>query len=74
MQSGQTDNLSHCKQVMEVAVALRTGLYTRAQVLQLLRAPLTCGPVDLSLLSQPTNAQPLASVGVTDSGELLDRQ
>lgn len=74
MQSGQRDNLVLCKQIMEVAVALRTGLYTRAQVLQLLRAPLTCGPVDLSLLSQPTDAQPPASVNVTDSGESLDRQ
>ncbi len=62
---------------MEAAVALRAGLHTRAQVLQLVKAPIiACDPVDLSLLNQSLDAQVTASATVpaiiTDSGVLCD--
>jgi len=75
MQAAERNALAFCKQVMEVAVALRAGLHTRAQVLQLVKGPaIPCDPVDLSLLSQSLDAQVTtsASANIVDSGVLCD--
>ncbi len=77
MQAAERNDLAFCKQVMEAAVALRAGLHTRAQVLQLVKAPIiACDPVDLSLLNQSLDAQVTASApvpaSITDSGVLCD--
>ncbi len=58
---------------MEVAAALRSGLYNRAQVLQLLRAPLSCEPLDLSLLNQPTETQAPTQASAADTGTYRSR-
>ncbi|DBB04647.1 TPA: hypothetical protein ACH3X1_012711 [Trebouxia sp. C0004] len=60
--AADTNDLAFCKHVMEAAVALRAGLHTRAQVLQLAKTPIiACDPVDLSLLSQSLVTQATAS-------------
>jgi hypothetical protein len=77
MQAAERNALAFCKQVMEVAVALRAGLHTRGQVLQLVKAPaIPCDPVDLSWLSLSLDAQVTtsasASANIVDSGVLCD--
>jgi len=77
MQAAERNDLAFCKQVMEAAVALRAGLHTRGQVLQLIKAPaIPCDAVDLSLLSQSLDEQVTtsasASVNIVDSGVLCD--
>ena len=67
--AGKAD-LSLCKQVMEVAAALRSGLYARAQALQLLRTPFLCEPLDLRLLNQATDTQAPETAGLVDAGFL----
>ncbi|KAL0033057.1 hypothetical protein WJX79_000382 [Trebouxia sp. C0005] len=67
-QAAERNDLAFCKQVMEAAVALRAGLHTRAQVLQLVKAPIiACDPVDLSLLNQSLDVQVTASAPVSAS-------
>lgn len=61
MQATEQGGLSRCKQLFEVAAALRASLYARAQSLQLLQAPFAMDPVDLSLLGQPDDPVPSAS-------------
>ena len=61
MQAAQQGGLTVCKQLFEIAAALRTSLYARAQSLQLLQAPFTMEPVDLSLFRQPDDLVPSAS-------------
>jgi len=77
VQAAERNELAFCKQVMEAAGALRAGLHTRAQVLQLVKTPIiACDPVDLSLLSQLLDVQVTASApiptSIVDSGMLCD--
>ena len=60
--------LSFSKAVLEVAAALRAGLYARTQALQLLKAPIPCEALNLSLLSGGDSAV-AAPVGAVDQGD-----
>lgn len=63
-------SLARCKQVLEVATALRAALYSRAHSLQLLKAPFSIEPVDMSLFRQPGDAE-AATTGADATGILL---
>ncbi|KAL0037016.1 hypothetical protein WJX77_009443 [Trebouxia sp. C0004] len=74
-QAAERNDLAFCKQVMEAAVALRAGLHTRAQVVQLVKAPIFASdPVDLGLLNQSLDVQvtavALVPASVIDSGQI----
>ena len=61
--------LALCQQVIETAAGLRAALYARVQALQLLKAPIKCEPVELSLFS--TRGAPTALVGSPNAGPSL---
>ena len=56
-----TGNLARCKQLLEVATALRAALYARAQSLQLLRGPFPVDALDMSLFRQPGDSEAAAA-------------
>lgn len=70
MQVVPADSLARCKQLMEVATALRAALYARAQSLQLLKAPFPVEALDLSLFRQAGEAEPAAANGADSTGGL----
>ena len=56
--------LALCEQVVARSAALRAVLYARVQALQLLKAPLTCEPVDMSLFA----TEGASPTGFSDAG------
>ena len=68
MQAVPADSLARCKQLVEVAVALRAALYARAQSLQLLKASFPVEALDLSLFRQAGEAEPAAANGTDSAG------
>ena len=63
VQGSESGSLARCKQLFEVAAALRNSLYARAQSLQLLQAPFAVEALDMSLFRQPDDPAPAAAAG-----------